>query len=239
MILTIMQPAYLPWLGFFERIILSDVFVVLDNVQLDTNSKTNFTTRNKIRTPQGSSLLTVPIKKKGNYGNLFIHQLEISNETNWKQKHWDSIRQFYKKALFFKEHEMFFETVFTKQHTLLIELINEITEYLLDALGIRKKVIYASALGIQSSKDDLIVDICNELKASTYISGPFGRDYLNGQAFKEKNIALLFHDYQHPVYKQLFPDFYPYMSVIDLFFNYGPGSVNILNTTKHAYQLSK
>jgi hypothetical protein len=239
MIISIMQPAYLPWLGFFERIMLSDVFVVLDNVQLDTNSKTNFTTRNKIRTPQGFSLLTVPIKKKGNYGNLFINQLEISNETNWKQKHWDTVKQFYKKAPFFKEHALFFETVFAKDQTLLIGLMNEIMQYLIDALGIRRKIIYASALGIQSTKDDLIIDICHELKATRYISGPFGRDYLNRDAFKKWNMELLFHDYQHPEYKQLFPGFYPYMSVIDLLFNYGPGSLDILNTTKHADQLSK
>lgn len=240
MILTIMQPAYLPWLGFFERIILSDVFVVLDNVQLDTSSKTNFTNRNTIRTPQGSTLLTVPLKKKGNFGNLFIDRLEINNESNWKRKHWDSIKQFYAKAPFFQDHQLFFESLYKKEYLLLIHLVNDLNKYLLDALKINTQIIYSSSLkNIHSSKENLIVDICSELKASTYISGPFGRDYLNKAAFSKKNIDLVFHDYNHPEYKQIFPGFLSYMSVIDLLFNHGPNSLDILNTTKHAHQLSK
>lgn len=234
-----MQPAYLPWLGFFERIILSDVFVVLDNVQLDTNSKTNFTNRNKIRTPQGSTFLTVPIKKKGNYGHLFIDQLEISNESNWRQKHWESIRQFYSKSTFFKEHKAFFESVYKKDHTLLVNLINEINEYLFEVLEVQSKIIFSSSLGINSSKDDLILDICTELKADTYISGPFGKDYLDKTIFDEKKIKLLFHEYKHPEYKQMFPDFLPYMSILDLLFTHGPSSTEILNTTKNVSQLQK
>lgn len=240
MILTIMQPAYLPWLGFFERILLSDVFVILDNVQLDSSSKTNFTTRNKIRTPQGSTLLTVPVKKKGNYGSLFIDQLEISNESNWKQKHWDSIKQFYTKSPFFKEHRDFFEGLYQKEYSLLADLMKDIITYLLDALRIDTKIIYSSSLKhIQSAKDHLIADICTELNASTYISGPFGRDYLDKELFMGKNINLLFHDYKHPEYKQIFPGFEPYMSVIDLLFNHGQESAQILNTTRHASELPK
>lgn len=240
MTLTIMQPAYLPWLGFFERVLLSDVFVVLDNVQLDSSSKTNFTTRNKIRTPQGSSLLTVPVKKKGNYGSLFIDQLEISNDSNWKQKHWDSIKQFYTKSPFFKEHSDFFEVLYKKEYSLLVDVMKDIIHYLLETLKINTKIIYSSSLkNIQSVKDNLIADICTELKASTYISGPFGRDYLDKALFDTKKIDLLFHDYKHPEYKQMFPGFEPYMSVIDLLFNHGPESVRILNTTQDASELSK
>jgi hypothetical protein len=240
MTLTIMQPAYLPWLGFFERVLLSDVFVVLDNVQLDSSSKTNFTTRNKIRTPQGATLLTVPVKKKGNHGSLFIDQLEISNESNWKQKHWDSIKQFYAKAPFFREHRDFFEALYQKEHLLLAGLMEEIITYLIGALKINTKLIYSSSLeNIHSAKDNLIADICTELNASIYISGPFGRDYLDRQLFKQKNIRLLFHDYKHPEYKQVFPGFEPYMSAIDLLFNHGPESASILNTTLHASELPK
>lgn len=234
-----MQPAYLPWLGFFERIILSDVFVVLDNVQLDTNSKTNFTNRNKIRTPQGETLLTVPIKKKGNYGNLYIDQLEISNESNWKQKHWESVKQFYSKSPFFKDHKPFFELVYKKDYLLLIDLINEINQYLFEVLQIQSKIIYSSSLGINSSKEDLILDICLALKTDTYISGPFGKEYLDKALFEQKNIELLFHDYKHPEYKQMFPGFIPFMSIIDLLFNHGPDSMQILNTTKNVNELQK
>ena len=118
--------------------------------------------------------------------------------------------------------------------------MKEIITYLIQALKIDTKIIYSSSLkNIQSAKDNLIADICTELNASTYISGPFGRDYLERQLFEQKNIQLLFHDYKHPEYKQIFPGFEPYMSVIDLLFNHGPESQGILNTTHHASELSK
>lgn len=225
MIVTIMQPAYLPWLGFFERILYSDILVVLDNVQLDGNSKTNFTNRNSIRTPQDSLLLTVPIKKKGTYGNLVINQIEISNESNWKKKHWDSIKQFYAKAPFFKHHSAFFESIYLKDYTLLVDLIKDINEYLFIQLNVKSKIIYSSSLSnIKSAKDDLILDICLELNADTYISGPFGRDYLNEENFHKKNIKILYHDYEATEYKQVFSGFKSNLSVIDLLFNCGPDS---------------
>ena len=240
MTLTIIQPAYLPWLGFFERVSLSDVLVVLDHVAMDTSSKTNFTNRNKIRTPQGSSLLTVPLKRKGKYGKMFIDQVEIDHGSGWAENHWNSIKQFYARADFFKDHYSFFETVYKKKYSLLADFIRYINEYLFSTLHLSARIIYSSALKkITTSKSGLIVDICKELEADTYISGPFGRTYLDMIEFKKNNINLFFHDYLHPEYKQQFPGFLPNMSIIDLLFNYGPASIEILKTTKNVHQLSK
>jgi hypothetical protein len=235
-----MQPAYLPWLGFFERAYLSDLFIVLDHVQLDTNSKTNFTNRNKIKTPYDSTWLTIPIKKKGKYGELFINKIEIDNDVKWKHKHLGTIKQFYSKAPFFKEYFQGIEELITNEQDFLNTFIEKINIHLFELLSIKTKIIYSSSLSeITSQKDDLILDLCKSVGATKYISGPFGRDYIDGLKFSNNNIELLFHDYKHPKYKQQFLGFVPYLSVLDLLFNHGADSLQILNTTKTTYGLSR
>jgi hypothetical protein len=240
MIVTIMQPAYLPWLGFFERAYLSDILIVLDHVQLDTNSKTNFTNRNKIKTNQDNIWLTIPIKKKGKYGELYINKIEIDNELKWKQKHLGSIKQFYGKSPFFNMYFPSLEKLICDEHNFLHSFINQINKQLFELLSINTKVIYSSSMPeITSKKDELILDLCKSVGANKYISGPLGRDYIDVSKFRSNNIELLFHDYKHPDYKQQFDGFIAYLSVIDLLFNHGLDSLQILNTTKTIYDLSR
>lgn len=240
MTVTIMQPAYLPWLGFFERIYLSDLFIVLDHVQLDTSSKTNFTNRNKIKTPQNNTWLTIPVKRKGKYGELFINKIEIDNEVNWKHKHLGSIKQFYSKAAYFNQYYTRIEELISNDSIFLVPFIDLINKNLFEMLSIETKMIYSSSMSeINSQKDDLILDLCRNVGATRYISGPFGRDYLDISKFKKNDIELLFHDYKHPEYKQQFGGFSPYLSIIDLLFNHGKNSLQILNTTKSSDELSR
>jgi len=103
MIVTIMQPAYLPWLGYFHRIALADLFIVLDHVHIDRNSKTGFAHRNKMRTKESCSWLTVPLKTKGKHGQLILNELETA-EQDFRVKHWGTIRHNYSKAPFFAAH---------------------------------------------------------------------------------------------------------------------------------------
>src|SRR5262245_36818808 len=99
-----MQPAYLPWLGYFHRIALADLFIVLDHVQIDRNSKTGFAHRNKIRTKDDWCWLTVPLKTKGKHGELYLDKVEIANDQPWAERHWATLRHNYQKAKFFAEH---------------------------------------------------------------------------------------------------------------------------------------
>ena len=144
-----------------------------------------------------------------------------------------SIKQFYKKTPFFKEYYNGIEECISSEQTLLAPFLNEITQHLFEILSIKTKVIYSSSIpGITSHKDDLIVDLCCSVGATRYISGPFGRDYLDSSKFQKNNIELLFHDYKHPDYKQQFEGFISNLSILDLLFNYGTNSLQILNTTK-------
>jgi hypothetical protein len=225
--ITIMQPAYLPWLGFFDRIDASDLCIILDNVQLDTNSKTRFTNRNKIRTRDGWIWLTLPIKTKGLYGEVLIKDIELVND-NWALKHWKSIENNYRKSTYFQNYAKFFEQIYSKEWLKMQDLIDITTDYFLKVLNINTPIIKASSLLTLNKKDDLILELCESQKAKTYYSGVFGREYLHLEKFRQKNIDVFFHEYQHPIYKQNYQGFEPYMSVLDLLFNCGDESMEII-----------
>jgi hypothetical protein len=225
---SINQPAYLPWLGYFHRIAISDLHVVLDQVQFEKNSVTN---RNKIRTAGGWNWLTVPVKTKGRFGALEINNLEIDNTTNWAGKHWKSICLNYGKAAFFKRYASFLESIYVhpcEQLTALTDSINN--HFLREVLGIPTPLLYGSELRPEGKKDELVLNICRQVGATTYISGPFGRDYLDEEKFRAAGISIEYHDYAHPEYRQYYQPFEPYLSTLDLIMNCGDESLDVMKS---------
>ena len=225
MIVSINQPAYLPWLGYFHRIAVSDLHVVLDRVQFEKNS---FTNRNKIRTHDGWCWLTVPVKTAGKFGQLPICELEIDNQRPWASKHWETVRLNYSKAPFFGQHAEFFQGVYKQNWTKLSDLAQEITTYLLRCFDIRTKLLFSSQMEISGAKDELVLNLCREVGAKTYLSGPLGRNYLREELFHSAGIEVRYDDYQHPAYSQTYSGFEPSMAAIDLLFNAGPASRQVL-----------
>jgi hypothetical protein len=225
MIVSINQPAYLPWLGYFHRIAVTDAHIVLDHVQFEKNS---FTNRNRVRTREGWCWLTIPVRTAGKFGNLPINELGIADGKPWAPKHWETLRLNYSKAPFFDQHAAFFRDVYTRTWLKLSDLIHEVTGYLLDAFGIRTKLYLSSQMKASGRKDELVVNLCRELGATVYLSGPLGRNYLREELFGQHNIAVRYDDYRHPMYPQVHPGFEPYMAAIDLLFNAGPASREIL-----------
>lgn len=225
MIVSINQPAYLPWLGYFHRIAVSNVHIVLDHVQFEKNS---FTNRNRIRNKQGWQWLTVPVATKGHFHDLAIHELAIDNHGRWAQKHWNAMRLNYAHAAYFGEYANFFEELYRRPWQRLNDLLREITTYLLRALAIETPLQYSSTMQADGKKDELILDLCRWAGATTYLSGPLGRTYLREELFRDAGINIVYNDYDHPRYDQAHPGFEPNMSVIDLLFNHGPHSPEIL-----------
>jgi len=111
---------------------------------------------------------------------------------------------------------------------LLVDLDIALTTYLLRELGITTRILRSSALAISGDKTDRLVSICSALKADAFYEGAAGRGYIEAEKFDRAGIALEFQDYQHPVYPQLYGEFIPYLSVIDLMFNCGDESLTIL-----------
>ena len=226
MIVSINQPAYLPWIGYFDRIYRSDIHVILDHVQFEKNSMLN---RNKIRTSNGWSWLTVPIITKSRFGNLEIQNLEIDNSKLWRKKHLNALKMNYSKSNYFSHFFPYFEKIFSLDWIKIDPLLQDNLSYFLNALNINTKIIKSSDLKIFSSKSNLIDDICKKFGASTYLSGPFGRDYLDLKKFDSAKIKVKFADYNHPSYDQVYDGFEPFMSIVDLLFNHGgAGSLDIL-----------
>jgi WbqC-like protein family len=225
MIVSINQPAYLPWVGYFHRIATSDAHIVLDDVQFEKNS---FTNRNKVRTHAGWCWLTVPVKTAGRFQDLPINALEIVNAKAWAPKHWATLRMNYSKAPFFDQHARFFEHVYARPWCKLEDMVREVTEYLLDVFNIGTQLHFSSCMKASGKKDELVLNLCRELGATLYISGPLGKNYLREELFREQGIAVRYHNYHHPTYAQVYPGFEPYMAAIDLLFNAGPESREIL-----------
>lgn len=229
MIVSINQPAYLPWLGYFDRIACSDIHVVLDHVQFEKNSMVN---RNKIITANGETMLTVPLNTKNKFGDLAINTVTINEQNKWQKKHWDSIRFSYSKSPYFKEYGEQLNALYQQPLEILTVLLKQQLDFFMPALGINTKIIYSSSMNLSSTKSQLVLDICKQLGASHYISGIFGKDYLDQTTFKEAGITVTFQDYQHPEYKQFNQKtFIPYASTLDLLMNVGDGALDILKTT--------
>src|SRR5690349_2801766 len=224
MIVSINQPAYLPWLGYFHRIAVSDLHIVLDHVQFEKNS---FTNRNKIRTADGWCWLTVPVSTSGRFGAA-INSLEIAAGRAWAGKHWASIQMNYAKAPFFSEHAGFFEGLFHREWRMLNPLLRELTAYLLDAFGIRTPLLFSSEMNVLGTKSELVLNLCRAVGATRYLSGPLGRNYLDEDSFAAAGIEVEYHAYKHSQYPQVYSGFEPFMAAIDLLFNWGPRSLDIL-----------
>jgi len=225
-IVSINQPAYLPWLGYFHRIAESDLHVVLDHVQFEKNS---FVNRNKMRTAEGWTWLTVPVKTKGHFGDLSIEKLEIDNHRNWRDKHLATLKQAYARAPYMVEYLGFLEEVFSKEWDHLADLCRHMTGFFLEALKIETPLVESSTIPVGTSKSQMVLDLCREMKATTYLSGALGKDYLDGDMFSEAGIEVIYQDYRHPVYTQCQPgETVPFMGILDLLLNHGLESRNIL-----------
>src|SRR3989338_1881585 len=230
MIITIHQPQYLPYIGFFHKLMLSDVCVILDDVEY---SKNDFFNRNRIKTPQGWCWKTVPVKAKM---KQLIKDDEIDNSQNWGVKHLKAILANYEKAAFFNEYQEFFKDYYSESWETLVDLNLKSIEYIAKKLNLNVKFRKSSELGINSKKTQRLVDICKKLNAMSYIAGVGSKDYMDAELFRESGIKLLYQDFKHPVYEQRFGKFEELMSVIDLIFNNGKKSIEIIKNSGGVFQ---
>jgi len=233
-----LQPGYLPWLGFFDQIARCDLFVLYDDLPYARRSWRN---RNRIKTPQGTMWLTVPVVNQG-LTRKRIREVEISEHQNWRNRHWRAIEQNYSRAPHFGAHAKFFEELYARPWRLLADLDREIISYLLGTLGIDTRVIFSSNEGLETdflgssggtaNSTERIGFLCERLGADRFLEGTLGRAFLEPDRLAARGITLEFHDYVHPRYRQLFGPFVPYLSVIDLLMNHGEESLAILTGQK-------
>lgn len=224
MILTAHQPVYLPWLGLFHKIALADLFCYFDIVQYQTKDYNN---RNKIKTHNGPIWLSVPVESKEHFAKS-VGEIRIVQD-GWQRKHFKSLQLAYAKAPYVRDYIEGLEQILLGQSFATLAALNfEMLRFLLRCLKIDTPVVKASNYAFQGNKSDLVLDMCLQLKVDTYVFGAQGKDYADVEKFRSSGVEPCFQDYQHPQYRQLHGDFQPYMSVVDLLFNEGARSREIL-----------
>jgi hypothetical protein len=240
MILAGHQPEYLPYLGFIYKITKADKFILVDHIQYLQKS---FQNCNRIRTApglDGFTWLTIPVISHGRRYQK-INEVEIDNSTAWRKKHWKTIYLNYKKTPFFDDYQEFFEKLYLKKWVKLVDLNITIIYYLVEKLGIKTPIVRSSDYDFREKKNDLLIEMCRELKADTYLSGKGVRSYvdegkieketksyIDEEKFKKNGLNHIFTDFKHPVYPQKYKPFVSNLSAIDLLFNCGRESVNII-----------
>ena len=227
MIVSIHQPNYLPWLGYFDKIARSDVFVIFDDVQYPRGKKGFFGNRNQIKTNNGKMWLTVPVIGKSEFKNF--NEIEI-NYDGWNEKHVQNIYNFYKKAPYFDKYFDSIKSILTKRYSNLSELSTELILYFIEVLEIDTKVMCSSEFQTEKTGGDKILYILEQLNATEYISGtgPGSLRYINEKDFYDRNIKLTWQEYKHPEYTQLYGEFISHLSVIDLLFISGDKSKKVM-----------
>lgn len=210
------QPEFLPWTNLFTKVFYSDVFVFLDNVQY---ARRSFQNRNVIKTRTGERWLTVPLKKSPR--DEKIQNIRIDNTKDWKNQHLRLIADSYKKAPYYNQFINILESGYEKEWDKLSDLNCWLTKQIIKFMGLKVDFVRSSQLNSEGSKLDLILNICQELKAKKYISGIGAQGYLSEVSFSKKQIKII---YIPPVtlsYQQQFSDksFTPNLSIIDFLFN--------------------
>lgn len=220
----ILQPGYLPWLGFFDQMNKANVFVYYDDVPYDKHGWRN---RNRIKSSSGVQWLTVPVLTKGRFGQL-NNEVEIDQQKYWLRKQLPTIKQCYAKSPFIKEYFSEFEELLQQDWKYLVDLDICMVELLCRWLNIKTEIVRSSTLNIHGDRSERLLKICQHLKADQYLSGVAANNYLNVDMFNNNGINVLWQNFKHPVYTQLHGDFESYLSAIDLIFNHGPESSKLL-----------
>ncbi len=222
--IVISQPMFFPWVGLFEQLRLSDVFVHYDDVQMPTGK--NFYTRVQIKTKNGIKWLSIPVQHQGKIST--IKEIKVSYAEDWKKKHFSLIHENYSKAPYCGDVVELIETVYEKQHENLADLTIHSVETVVDYFELDRKFVRSSELNIPGKSTQRLVDICKTFQASVYISGLGALNYVDYAQFEENSTAFHYINYQKKPYPQLHGEFTPYVSIIDLIANCGKDGVKYI-----------
>lgn len=224
---AILQSNYIPWKGYFDIINSVDEFIIFDIAQYTKNDWRN---RNKIRVPEGEAWLTIPVFHRLSQK---INETKVINNL-WRKKHWKNIVQNYSKARYFKHYKGVFEELYLSSgEELLSKINNSFIKAINSMLGIETILSWASdyLVKLTMEKNELLVDLCRQAKATRYLSGPSAKVYLKEYLFNESGIDVLWMDYSgYPEYQQLHSPFIHAVSIIDLIFNEGPNTYKYMKS---------
>ncbi|MGA1859721.1 WbqC family protein [Azospirillum sp. 11R-A] len=215
----IIQPNYLPWRGYMDFIRQVDLFLLFDDVQY---TRRDWRNRSRIKTAQGWHWLTVPVRHPARDQRIF--EVEITYEVEWRSAHMAQIDAWYRKAPFYPLYRDELAELLAAEPRTLLELNHSACLWLMRLLDIRTPVRLASELGAQGRKTDRLLDLLRKVGATSYLSGPAAKDYIEVAKFHDVGIGLEYKTYDYADYPQQWGPFQPGLSVIDLLMNVGPGA---------------
>lgn len=215
---AISQSNYIPWKGYFDLIHDVDLFVFYDDVQYTVRDWRN---RNTIKTPDSLFWLSVPV---GINRNRLINEVVISNN-DWQRVHWKTIGQYYKKAEYFGRYKDFFEEIYLRYKW---ESLSKLNQFLVEHIAkeylqIKTKFANSTEFSRSGEKQAAICSLLESIGASSYVSGPSAKAYIEAEDFQKSGIDLIWKDYSgYPEYHQFYPPFRHDVSILDLLFHAGP-----------------
>jgi hypothetical protein len=225
MIVTTNQPIFLPWPGFFSKALCTDTMVLLDTVQFPLGR--SWMTRNRLKSDQRELWLRVPVWKAGK-GKQVIRDVAICDDYNWRRKHLYSLREQYAHAPYLEDYLPALEAIYARHHDRLVGLNLDLIRFLWDALGLQSRLVLQSELGVSGMGTELLVSICHALDADTYVTLPFVEKHLEPELFPASGITFSLARFRPPIYPQLWGAFRYNLSAMDLLFNCGPKSLDII-----------
>ncbi len=215
---VIHQPDFLSYLGFFHRLLHADQFVVLDHVQFVSSSR-SWMNRDKIKTPKGATWLTVSVEKCPL--NTPINQVDLSNTVPWRDKNLNLLRQHYSKAQYFDAIHPYVERLYALECSKLVEFNMASIRMLCELFDIEINMVFSSEIGCEGKSNELLVNILTKIGAGHYLSGLGAKDYFEPEPFDRNGIEVVWQEFSHPVYPQLYGDFISWLSSIDILYNCG------------------
>jgi WbqC-like protein family len=216
---AIVQSCYIPWKGYFDLIDRVDEFVLLDDAQF---TKRDWRNRNRIKTPQGASWLTVPVQVKGRYLQRIDETLV--SDPDWAVRHWKTLHHAYSTAACFDEIRPTIEDAYAQvANEPRLSVVNRVLlEAIFPLLGVETALRWSTEFPGDGVKTERLLEICRAVGATEYVSGPSARFYLDEAAFAAHGIAVSWIDYEgYPEYDQLHPPFEHTVSILDVLFNTG------------------
>jgi hypothetical protein len=220
MILSANQPQYLPYLGFWHKLLNSDIHVILDDVKF---TRGFFINRNKIKTSKGWEWLTIPIKR----ANCKISELKTAN-CIWRTKHLKSLEANYGSAQYFDNYIEYFKEFYSKNLENISKIDITLIKDMSKMFNIKTKIMMSSDINVAGNSTERLVNLCMVLKCDTYLSGAGGKNYMDESLFNSFGIKLIYQNFKHPSYNQLFGEFIPNLSIVDALFNCGKDVINLI-----------
>jgi len=214
----IVQPTYLPWLPFFQRMAEADVFVYLDDVKYSKNS---FHNRNAIKgVDKSKTMLTVPVRYRG-HSRALISEIAIDNSQPWRKKHWGTVRSNYSRAIYWSRYSEQLEELYTRRYEKLIDVLMPFIDFFRSELQITTPALLSSEIPVVGVGNEKLVNICKYVSGTHFMVKPGTEHYHPAHVFESGGIELRQWQAANLNYQQIHGGFEPGLSALDYVLNCG------------------